>query len=201
MALFFSIFKQIKAPTEVVTGDIRVFQFIREHRTVMLTQYMKAVSYLGNIEVICIGLFAGSAYFYKTRHWNTLIAFIMSTGGGSLFITLTKLMVKRERPSILEALAKENTFSFPSGHTFTAICFYGFLTYFIVRDMNNGWVKWLIIAASAVFIASISISRVYLGAHWLSDVVASVGAGTAWITAVITILQTKRRLYPIKTQV
>jgi undecaprenyl-diphosphatase len=80
----------------------------------------------------------------------------------------------------------ENSFSFPSGHTFVAVSFYGLLTFFVYKNLKSKWSRFICVIFGLGLILLIGFSRIYLGVHFPSDVLASFAGGAAWLTALIT---------------
>jgi undecaprenyl-diphosphatase len=110
-----------------------------------------------------------------------LLAVTLAGGGG--IIGIIKHNFARERPTLIEALAKEGTFSFPSGHSFISLCFYGIIASWWMRTHTHLSERFLIATASGSAIALIGASRVYLGVHYPSDVLAGYSAAVPWLTA------------------
>lgn len=84
-----------------------------------------------------------------------------------------KFLFARPRPEGINLITKTG-YSFPSGHTMAAVAFYGFLIYMIINSKINKAVKWILNIALVFLIINISISRIYLGVHYLSDIIAGV---------------------------
>ena len=97
---------------------------------------------------------------------------------------LLKSVFQRERPDLLP-LVNEPTFSFPSGHAMNSMIFFAALSYFIFYHMNHMRTGRILIAVSVVLIFLIGISRIYLGAHYPTDVVAGYVAGLLWFFIVV----------------
>ena len=81
-------------------------------------------------------------------------------------------------------MPKPSTYSFPSGHALISLCFYGLLAGTLTHDMRSKWHRVLVWCAAAVLITLIGLSRVYLGVHWPSDVIAGYAAALIWMGAV-----------------
>jgi undecaprenyl-diphosphatase len=96
-----------------------------------------------------------------------------------LSLATLKWSLERERP--LNIYSGHETFSFPSGHATTAMMVYGFLAFLLARGRPRHW-RALLLSLAGVLIVAIGLSRLYLGMHWLSDVVAGFALGLAWIT-------------------
>lgn len=104
---------------------------------------------------------------------NLTIAVLLNLGLKSVFL--------RPRPTAVQHLAVESGFSFPSGHTMAATCFYGFLIYLIWTLATNKALRNALCALLALVIASVAASRVYLGVHYFTDVVAGVLVSTCYL--------------------
>lgn len=117
--------------------------------------------------------------FQMKDKWGMLF-FVIAVGGGSLLTLLLKNLYVRERPSInaeIDALG----YSFPSGHSMGSLIFYGFVMYLVIRTRQRPWIQWVTVAILSALIILIGSSRVYLGAHFPSDVIAGYIAGTIWL--------------------
>jgi undecaprenyl-diphosphatase len=83
--------------------------------------------------------------------------------------------------------------SFPSGHTMMATIIYGFMAVFLISRTASWLSRFLIVTLMVVFVFLVALSRMYLGAHYLSDVLAAMAAGIAWLALCLTSMQTLRR--------
>lgn len=111
--------------------------------------------------------------------WGMLF-FIIAVGGGSLLTIVLKNLYVRERPSInpdIDAIG----YSFPSGHSMGSLIFYGFVIYLVIRTRQRSWIRWLFVAILSMLIIMIGSSRIYLGAHFPSDVLGGYIAGLIWL--------------------
>jgi len=111
-------------------------------------------------------------------------------------VILIKNIIGRQRPPLENALIILEDFSFPSGHSYMAVAFYGLIIYFIFDLLKKNNIKYLILGVGIIFIFSLGFSRLYLGVHWPSDVFAGLAAAIALIAAIITILEIKERFQP-----
>lgn len=123
----------------------------------------------------------------RRRSWTPVIL-MLSAGLGSLLMTIVaKGFIGRSRPPLELAVPPyEHSASFPSGHTLNATVIAGIVAYLIVLRLERRWQRVLTIAVAAVFAITIGLSRVVLGHHWLTDVVAAWALGAAWLVLVIT---------------
>lgn len=124
------------------------------------------------------------------RSWTPLIL-TASAAAGSLLLTVAgKALVGRSRPPLSDAVPPyEHSASFPSGHSLNSVVVIGTLAYLLVLYLNTRRSRFLTVLAGAVFVLAIGLSRVYLGHHWLTDVLVAWILGLAWLAILITVHQ------------
>ena len=115
----------------------------------------------------------------------TLVAWLIAVLGGETLNLLLKDLFARPRPSFEHPLVVETSYSFPSGQAMESLLVYGMLAYFAVLTSRSQRMRVVSVCGAAVVVALIGFSRVYLGAHYVSDVVGGFAAGGAWLSAVI----------------
>lgn len=142
-----------------------------------------SVWFLGTLSIVVI-----LALWFKAKDKWGVLFFIIAVGGGGLLTTLLKRLYGRERPSINEEIDAVG-FSFPSGHSMGSLIFYGFIIFLIIRGTQKEWAKWTISISLMVLVMLIGISRIYLGAHFPSDVAAGYIAGIIWLLLCLTALE------------
>lgn len=129
-------------------------------------------TYLGDWRVI-VGLSIVSvAVLWSLRKKQEAIFFAVALISGEIIKEFLKLLFHRQRPSTNFALISESGYSFPSGHAFMSIIFYGMICFFVYKLCQNKWQKFFLLFVSSTFIFLIGLSRIYLGVHWASDVLA-----------------------------
>ena len=122
----------------------------------------------------------------RWRQWTPVILMSAATTGSVLMTVAGKSAVGRTRPALIDAVPPyESSASFPSGHSLNAVVVAGVLAYLLIRRQRTarGRVGTLVLAAT--FAATIGLSRVYLGHHWLTDVLVAWTLGLAWLTVVV----------------
>jgi membrane-associated phospholipid phosphatase len=124
---------------------------------------------------------------WRSRRWEPLLLGL-ATGAGSLAMTVVgKAAVGRTRPPLTDAVPPfETSFSFPSGHSLNAMALAGIVAYVLVRRQARAWVRALTITLAVVFAVTMGLTRVYLGHHWLTDVLVAWALALAWLAVVIT---------------
>ena len=119
---------------------------------------------------------------------RTPLVLVLIAAAGSLAMTTTgKALIGRARPPLSQAVPPyETSPSFPSGHTLNATVITAVLVYLLLRRLESAWARATAIVVGAVFVLSMGLSRVFLGHHWLTDVVAGWALGLGWASAVVT---------------
>lgn len=169
------------ADHELTELDKSVTEYVISFRSQALTAYFTFATELGDRNAyIVITIFLAGYYLFKRRSWK----FILQTTIVLLLATFSNIVLKRvfkrARPT-LEHLVTVNTLSYPSGHSMSAMAFYGFLVYLCLRYDMRRWLKMLLVVLLVVVILSVGISRVYLGVHFPSDVAAGFVGGLIWV--------------------
>ena len=113
--------------------------------------------------------------------------------GGETVNLLLKGLFAQPRPHFKHPLVVETSYSFPSGQAMESMVVYGMLAYFAVLTLRGGGKRAALIGGASVLVILIEFSRIYLGAHYVSDVVGGFVAGGVWLSVVITGWQTVRR--------
>ncbi|ESQ90583.1 hypothetical protein ABAC460_08835 [Asticcacaulis sp. AC460] len=159
--------------------DTTTFHGLQSLRTPALDNLMVAVTELGDTWVIVAITAAVAVWLVHQNLWRVLIYWLIAIGGGSLINSAIKLAMQRARPGDLN-YDGVSVFSFPSGHSTTNAVLYGFLLIILAREVPFKW-RIPIVIACVGLVGVIAISRLYLGAHWFSDVAGGLAFGSAWL--------------------
>ncbi len=175
--------------------DDNISNFIIGNREPSMTSLMKVITEFGNVYVYLAGLpFIFFSLYRIDKHWSRSIEAVVVVISAFLLNTILKLYFLRPRPDQelrLIELSMES-YSYPSGHSMTAIAFYGFIIYLFICYTKNTIVKYSASIFFALMVILIGISRIYLGAHYPSDVLAGFAAGLFWLLFVIGWLRYRR---------
>ena len=185
---FASVLEDVASNDTLVRADLRVNALVQMFRTPGVTQVMVFLTDLGRWQTIAAGVVALALVLEIWRRRTDIVALILCLGLGELLLWLVKQLVRRSRPEAANSLAFESGFSFPSGHTFVSVAFYGLATYFAVKGAR-GPAKILVVAGGIALIVAIGFSRIYLGVHWPSDVLGSFAGGASWLSIVLVALR------------
>jgi undecaprenyl-diphosphatase len=163
--------------------DLAVLDWLRQFSSPALDRVMWLLSAAG-AEVVLVLLVVLLVVLIWQRRLGAAIALLLATGGAMLLNDLLKGFFQRPRPTPVTTSLLAQVFSFPSGHAMVATAFYLFVAYLAWR-LLTGW--WRVVSTVGVFvlISLICLSRLYLGVHYLTDVIAGVLAGFVWVVAVI----------------
>ncbi|MEJ8548506.1 phosphatase PAP2 family protein [Brevibacillus borstelensis] len=166
---------------ELTSFDHAVIHWIQSLISPQLTAIMKFFTFLGSTAAL-LALLVTSAVLmiWQKKRWEALFL-VLALSGGVVFNQLLKWIFHRQRPN-LHRLIEETGYSFPSGHSMSSIIFYGMLGMLFFMFARKRTPKIIITAAAIVLVLSIGISRIYLGVHYPSDVLAGFAAGGAWLT-------------------
>lgn len=170
----------------IIRVDEQVQSAMRRWISDDATLFFRSVTWLGDPVVLTfVAAVAGVVFWVRGRPaWAIYIWLTSSTGG--LLNRVMKNVFARERPTI-DALAEEvSSYAFPSGHSMGSIVVYSALAWAAARVLPS-WRKESLVTASAItLVVMIGTSRIYLGVHWLSDVLGGFAAGLAWVATVTT---------------
>jgi membrane-associated phospholipid phosphatase len=137
--------------------------------------------------VIAVILFLLLVVLLWRRLWGEAVGLLIALLIPSASVAIAKLVFQRVRPDVSWAFIRDQEFSFPSGHAAGAVVIYGMMAYLLWRMFRRTWVGLAAWATAFVLIAATGYSRVYLGAHYPTDVAAGYGVGLIWlITGIIT---------------
>ena len=151
------------------------------------------------IEILIFGFFVGKEliqviaailvlYFLHKRFWRELAMVIIGLGGGGLIWYFLTHYFDRHRPLAQIGIVVTDP-SFPSGHTISAVLCYGLLAYLLVPLMPSLFWKWFVVIMAVLVMAFVGYGRLFLGGHYLSDLVAGYALGIAWAGLVYTLLE------------
>ncbi|MFA5155306.1 MAG: phosphatase PAP2 family protein [Patescibacteria group bacterium] len=184
---FLGLVEDFITSDQIVAIDSRLNNFLLLFRSEHYVKIFLAITTLGRARVIISLLLAASLLFWLWRKRAYILPAWLSLGGASLLNFLSKWAFHRPRPAFPVYI--ESNFSFPSGHATVAVAAYGFLTYCLLRNTKKLPNRALVFLAGLLIIAAIGFSRLYLGVHYLSDVLAGYLLGALWLTMGISLTE------------
>jgi membrane-associated phospholipid phosphatase len=178
--LFLDTLEDVVSHDRLVEVDVVVHDTLLKLRTQSMDSVMVAVTEAGDVQVVLPVILASLAWFVWHRLWQTSLYWLAAVGWAEILVKVMKFALHRPRPSLYYDGAE--FFSFPSSHATMSVVVYGFLIFLVCREQCVGFRKAIALTA-ALLVSLIAFSRLYLGVHWLSDVVAGMSFGLAWIGA------------------
>jgi len=187
-ALTWIVLANNNAPTAV---DLNVESFVVAHRSAWATDLMKVLTWLGSSALLVpLSLLVGGYFLLRRRDWRPLALLGVGLGVAIFWSSLVKGLVKRPRPPLADGIGLTfRGWAFPSGHATQSLAGWTLLAVIAAGVMRRRqWVPW---AVAAVVILVVGFSRIYLGAHWLTDVLGGWSLAAAWVLVVLTFARTR----------
>jgi membrane-associated phospholipid phosphatase len=184
--IFFELAWDVASHTGLVTLDATVAAWLHAHGTAGLTTFMYAVTMANSIAATIAWSVILGVVLARLREWYWLLTLALAVGGGMILNVVLKVTYERARPHFDDPLVTLSTFSFPSGHTAGATLFYGVLAAFLVSRYREPRRRIACVLGAVLAIALVAFSRIYLGAHYLSDVIAAACSSTVWLVVCLS---------------
>lgn len=166
--------------------DSSVLEWLHRHASANGMAVCTAVSRIGSPMAMTLLAIAGGLLLATLEEWIVLGGWIAAFGGASVLDNWLKLAVHRPRPRYATAIIHHPTWSFPSGHAMGSLVGLGMLAYVLVRFASSiPRVRLMVWGGATLVIVLIGASRLYLGVHYLSDVVGGYAVGAAWLAICI----------------
>lgn len=170
---------------EAIRFDNQVRNALHTIASPPLTAFLRLVSNAnGPVAMLLYTLAAAGLFLWRGYRTSAALVAITMFGGVCLDGAL-KLAFHRPRPAPYFGLPTPGTFSFPSGHSLMSLCFYGVVAYLVSVHVDSPRWRFTLRACGVVMVLLVGISRIYLGVHYPSDVLAGFAAGLVWLTAII----------------
>lgn len=174
--------------------DVAIQQFIINQRADSFNEFFKLFTSLGDTKAMIAWTIITAIIFFAIKHYFYAIGIIFSVAIAELISFIIKNVIERDRPPELLSLISADSPSFPSGHTIAAITFWGFLIYVFYKTIQNKFWRNILILICALIIIAAGFTRIYLGVHWPSDIIAGYILGGAWILIVIKRIEKQKML-------
>lgn len=164
--------------------DMAVLQYLQGFSSPQLTLLAEGLSLMGSQAVVALGAALLVVLFWQ-RRWGAAISLILVVAGAQLLNDVLKEAFQRARPVPVVGFVDAQQFSFPSGHAMVSAAFYLYLAYLSWRLVRGRWRRTFLASGLVVLVLLIGLSRLYLEAHYLSDVIAGYLAGLLWTDSVV----------------
>jgi membrane protein DedA with SNARE-associated domain/membrane-associated phospholipid phosphatase len=190
--LFGGVVQDVIAHDPLVRFDQTLATTLHRWATPTATTIFVGISTLGEPVVLMLGVVVALFYGWR-RQWLHLGTWLTGLGGGEVLNQVIKYVVARPRPVFAQPVIPESGYSFPSGHALLSLIAYGLLAYFAVLGLRTWRARTGVVCAAGLLVLVIGFSRLYLGVHYFSDVVAGYATGGVWLSTCITGMELIRR--------
>ena len=186
-AVSVEIYEAVAEADGVAGLDRPVLLWAVAARTPQLNTIVTAFTNLGGpVGMPILATLTTLALTLRRRTWTPVVLMTAAAGGSLLMTIVGKHLVGRLRPPLVDSVPPyETSASFPSGHTLNAVVIAGVVAYLLVLRQHRWAARVTTVAAATLFAVLMAFSRVYLGHHWLTDVLVAWTLGLAWLTIII----------------
>ena len=187
-ALFAYVSDSVQEYDGIALVDRPIVAWLAAHREPVLTTVMRTLSIVGSpVSASAVAVIVCAALAWRSRTWLPVATVAIGLAGFALAVTLVKLEVARPRPPLPYAVMAVDGYSFPSGHALGVTTATLILAWTIARWLIHSWNGRIAVWMTAiVIIGGVGFSRVYLGVHYPSDVIAGWLLGAIWAGALLT---------------
>jgi len=175
------------------TADHGIATWFHARLTPTFVSILHAFTEFGSGEWIGIVLLALVLFFVWKRSWPSLVTLIIAVPGGMLLNEWLKVVVHRHRPFVDGPFVDWSGYSFASGHTIAATLLYGQLLLFLLPLLKGRHLRIVCVFGAASLVLLVGFSRIALGAHFLTDVLAAIIFGIVWLMLCIVLGKSMRR--------
>jgi undecaprenyl-diphosphatase len=165
----------------IVVLDTNIANWLHKHGTPEITAFMIAVTTMHSIPGTGLMAAAFGVVLARMREWYWLLTLALTMGGGMALNSLLKHVYARVRPYFDDPWVSLSSYSFPSGHTAGAVLLYGVAAAFLASRFDRHRQRAACVIGAVFAAALVAFSRMYLGAHYLSDVVAAACSSVVWL--------------------
>jgi membrane-associated phospholipid phosphatase len=187
LVLFLAMVRVIGDPDVVPAMDLRVQRTVESILTPATIHFMVIVTSLGGVVLMSLFSLTLAVALWSRRRWVHLFELLVAVPLGATAMLAMKGFFQRTRP--MEALLDVRGLSFPSGHAFISMVFFGLVIHLLFRSrLNPVWIAGGTLVCLAL-IALIGTSRVYLGVHFVTDVLGGYAAGFLWLVLALRLVR------------
>lgn len=190
--LLFIVISTLVSFAVVEQWDMTVMQRIEEWRSDEWNSFFVVITEVGGTLCYAVVALLAVLFLAVKRKWGNAGFVLLSVLGAWLLNTILKLLFARVRPDVTH-LVEADGYSFPSGNAMVSLALYGFVAYLIILSVRQFGVKLTVVGVTVVLLALIGISRVYLGVHYPTDIVAGYAAGGFWLSVCVWISQVRTK--------
>ena len=182
-AAFGLIAASVATTAPILKQDLQVSVWLHTHGNPVFTAFLVAITTVHSPVGMSIMAALVAILLWRQGHRYWTLSLLLAVPGGMIMNTVVKILFHRARPTWDDPLLTLDSASFPSGHAAGAMLFYGFLAAYMVWNMKHVWPRVIAVTGCMLMVALVGFSRIYLGVHYLSDVLAAMSLATVWLVA------------------
>jgi membrane protein DedA with SNARE-associated domain/membrane-associated phospholipid phosphatase len=183
--LFGGLTQDVVGHDEAALLDPRALRWAVAHRAAWLTAVMKTVTWVGsNAVIVPVLLIVGTFIVVRRGDWRPAATLAVTLGGAIVLYDIVKAAVHRPRPPASAWIGHYSGGAFTSGHATQTVAFYGMLALVLTTGRSN-WARVWALAGALLITLVVGASRIYLGAHWLTDVLGGYALGATWLAVIV----------------
>jgi membrane-associated phospholipid phosphatase len=179
------------AEGDTTSQDQSLADWLHGRATDPFTDVFRALTWSGNGAFLVVVVFVAALLLWRRGLVMDALYVVLAFVGAEVITFGMKQGFRRERPFFEDPLATASSFSFPSGHALVSLSVYGSIAIVLARHAPSRRAAVAVLAFAAVWVAAIGFSRLYLGVHFLSDVLAGLAAGAAWLALLYLALEAR----------
>ncbi|MFF2550237.1 phosphatase PAP2 family protein [Nocardia sp. NPDC058058] len=165
--------------------DASWMRWFVEHRNGTATAFAKGISAVGDTATMTMLGVVTCVLLAWRRHWETAVFVAFTALGSGAIVFFGKLLIGRPRPPLVDRLVVETNHSYPSGHALGSTVVVGVVVALLVPLLHGLW-RYLLVTLTVLFVLGVGVSRLYLGVHWPTDVLAGWVFGILWLSLCFT---------------
>ncbi|MEU3015664.1 phosphatase PAP2 family protein [Nocardia asteroides] len=184
---------QVNNDAGIIRIDPRVLDWMLAHRDEPLTSFARVITDLGDTQSMTILATVTVCWFAWRRDLATAALVAVASAGAGVLVVVIKQLVGRHRPPEVTRLVAEPSLSYPSGHTLGSTVVVGIVALTVIPLLRHTMVKVVATVLAVAFPIAVGLSRIYLGVHWCTDVLAGWLFGVCWLILCVTVFCRLRR--------
>ncbi|WP_437833146.1 phosphatase PAP2 family protein [Sorangium sp. So ce1153] len=191
--VFVALAEAVNGGAAIVQVDLALARALHASSSSAGVASLRAFTFLGSGAALTVVAIVVAALLLRRRHRVLAIGWLIALAGGGLLNWALKALFERQRPTFADPLAVAAGWSFPSGHSMGTFITFGMLSYLGLLFVRTPRARLLLVAFALSWTVAMGFSRMYLGVHYLSDVLAGFAAGSVWLAACISGIEVARR--------
>jgi undecaprenyl-diphosphatase len=184
--VFLFLSKQVLGQ-KTIEFDTHILQYFLSIQNSSLTLFFVTLAFIGKPTFLVIVDVLFSLFLWTKNKISMAIVYFIIGNGAAGFNLFLKSFLGRERPALWDRIVEVKHLSYPSAHAMNSVVVYGLICYYLMNQFKP-W-RWLIFACTFLLVILIGLSRLYLGVHWPTDIIAGYIMGFVWLSIAIILVE------------